>query len=303
MPTDIYQKITDQIIASLEAGVAPWHRPWSAGNATGRITLPIRSSGVPYQGINTILLWCEAVSQGYQSPSWVTFKQAKALGGSVRKGEHGSMVVYADRFTKKGEDANGEEVEKTIPFLKAYTVFNADQVDGLPDQFYAKAQPVLDAVKRDEAADAFFRATGADVRHGGNKCFYVPSMDYVQMAPYETFADPVRYYGTLSHEVVGHWSGHPSRLNRDLSGKFGSRAYAYEEMAAEIASAMTCAELGLEPVVHEDHASYIATWLKLLHDHPKAIVSAASMAQRAVEFVKSFQPKSAVQEALPDCHH
>jgi antirestriction protein ArdC len=298
VPTDIYQRITDQIITALETGVPPWHKPWNASNAAGRITLPLRSSGIPYQGINTLLLWCEAMAKGYQSPSWLTFKQSQALGGMVRKGEHGSMVVYADRFTKKDEGVNGEEVEKTIPFLKAYTVFNAEQVDGLPDQFYATPAPVRDPVERDHAAEAFFRATGADIRYGGNKCFYVPSADFVQMAPYESFADPVRFYGVLSHEVVGHWTGHPSRLNRDLCGKFRTQAYAFEEMVAEIAAAMTCAELGLEPVVDGQHAAYIATWIKLLKDHPKAIVSAASMAQKSVEYAKSLQPGYARQPAV-----
>ena len=264
MKTDIYQRITDQIIAQLETGVCPWHQPWKAG-AGG---LPLRSTGQPYSGINTLMLWCEAARNNYGSAYWFTFKQAQALDANVRKGEHGSMVVYADRFTKKEEGANGEEVDKSIPFLKAYIVFNADQVDGLPEKFRARV-PDHEPVARIEAAEAFFKATGADIRHGGGKCFYVPSQDFVQMAPFETFEDPTRYYGVLSHEVVGHWTGHETRLNRDLSGKFRTQAYAVEEMIAEIASAMTCAELGLEPVVGEHHAAYIATTITLLKDHPR----------------------------------
>lgn len=145
---DIYAKITDRIVAELEKGVRPWVKPWSATNMGGRITRPLRHNGLPYQGINTLLLWSEAVSRGFVSPTWMTFKQSIELSGHVRKGETGATVVYASRFTRTETDARGEEVERGIPFLKAYTVFCADQIEGLPEQYYLNPAPATDPVER-----------------------------------------------------------------------------------------------------------------------------------------------------------
>ena len=199
---DIYAKITDRIVAELEKGVRPWVQPWNAGNTTGRITRPLRHNGLPYQGINTLLLWSEAVARGFVSPTWMTFKQSVELGGHVRKGETGSMVVYASRFTRTETDAKGEEVERGIPFLKAYTVFCADQIDDLPAQYYGNPAPVADPVERIEHADAFFTNTGAVIRHSGDKAFFNPALDIVQMPPFESFRDAPSYYATLGHEMT-----------------------------------------------------------------------------------------------------
>jgi antirestriction protein ArdC len=162
---DVYSRITDKIIADLEQGVRPWMRPWNADHAAGRITRPLRHNGIPYKGINVVMLWSTSVAKGYSAPLWFTFKQALDLGGHVCKGETGELVVYADRITRTETDAKGEEVEKAIPFLKGYTVFNAEQCEGLPAHYYAKAEPpALDPLQRIEAADRFFAATGADTR-------------------------------------------------------------------------------------------------------------------------------------------
>src|SRR5258708_23633650 len=167
MKTDIYQRIPDQIVCELEKGVRPWMKPWNAEHAAGRIMRPLRGNGIPYKGINVLMLWSAAMEKGYAAPVWMTFKQASELKGNVRKGEHGSLVVYADKIIRTETDAaTGEESEHAIPFLKACTVFNVEQIDGLPERFYAKAEPRTEIVQRIERAEAFFAATGATMRHG-----------------------------------------------------------------------------------------------------------------------------------------
>jgi antirestriction protein ArdC len=225
---DVYSRITDKIIAELEQGVRPWLKPWNADHAAGRITRPLRHNGIPYKGINVVMLWSASVAKGYSAPLWLTFKQALALDAHVRKGETGELVVYADRITRTETDAKGEEVEREIPFLKGYTVFNVEQIDGLPAHYYAKAQPpALTLPQRIEAADRFFAATGADIRHGGTRAYYAEGADYIQMPPFETFRDAESYAATLGHEVVhnaatgimphGAQMRRPSLSNRQLS--------------------------------------------------------------------------------------
>lgn len=229
---DIYARITDHIIADLEEGVRPWFKPWSAKNTEGRITRPLRHTGQPYTGINVLLLWSEAVSRGFASPYWMTFKQACDYGAHVRKGETGALVVYADRVRKTGTDDNGEEVEREIPFLKAYTVFNIEQIEGLPPHYLAPATPAPTLLTRIAQAEAFFAACGSDLRHGGNQAYYAPAADYVQMPPFEAFKDAESYYATLAHEHI-HWTRHQSRLNREFGRKrFGDEGYAREELVA-----------------------------------------------------------------------
>lgn len=289
MKQDVYERITNQIVAELEKGVRPWFKPWNAEHAAGRITRPLRFNGVPYQGINVLTLWCEAVAKDFSAPIWMTFRQAKELGGFVRKDEKGSLVVYADRIRKTEFDADkGEDVEREIPFLKGYTVFCVDQIDGLPERYYAKAEPRLDPVQRIDRAESFFAATGADIRYGGDSAHYVPALDYIQMPPFESFRDAVSFYGTLSHEAV-HYSGAPHRLNRELGKRFGDAAYCMEELVAEIGAAFLCADLGLEPQIREDHAPYVAGWLKALKSDRRAIFTAASHAQRAADYLNGLQ--------------
>ena len=213
---DIYARITEKIVADLEKGVRPWMRPWHSSNALGRVTRPLRHNGQPYSGMNVLLLWSEAVSRGFASPIWMTFRQAAELGGAVRKGETGSMVVFASRFTKTETDGAGEAVDREIPFLKAYTVFNVAQIAGLPDHFHAPAAPVLDPIERIAHADRFFANTRAIVHHGGDRAYYVPATDHIQMPPFATFRDAPAYIATLSHEAT-HWTAAAHRVNRDLS--------------------------------------------------------------------------------------
>jgi antirestriction protein ArdC len=199
---DIYTRITDRIVEDLEQGVRPWMKPWSAANTHSRITRPMRHNGLPYSGMNVLLLWSEQVSRGFSSSMWMTFKQALELGGAVRKGETGSTVVFASRFTKSVADGNGNDVDREIPFLKAYSVFNIEQIDGLPDTYHAPPAKVRDPVERIEMADLFFRNTGAVIRHGGNQAYYSPIMDYIQMPPFEAFRDAAGYAAVLSHEAT-----------------------------------------------------------------------------------------------------
>lgn len=288
---DVYTRVTADIIAKLEAGVRPWVQPWAADHAAGRISRPLRHCGKPYSGINVLTLWMAAELSGFVSPFWLTFQQAKELGGHVKKGEHGSPVVYASTFKKKETGDNGEETEEEIPFLKQYTVFAADQIEGLPSQFYALAEPPKEKIERIAQAEAFFANTKADIRTGGTRAYYAAGDDFIRMPPIETFRDAESHAATLGHELV-HWTKHPGRLNRDFGKKrFGDEGYAVEELVAELGSAFLCADLRITPEVREDHASYIENWLKVLRADKRAIFSAASHASKAVDYLHQLQPQ------------
>lgn len=287
---DIYQAITDQIVRALEDGVRPWHQPWSAAHMEGRVALPLRHSGVAYRGVNVLALWMQAMAKGYAAPVWMTFKQALALGANVRKGEKGSLVVYADKIIRtKTDGKTGEESEHAIPFMKGYIVFNAEQIDGLSDLYYAKPAPLTPTVQRIGRVESFFAATGVTVRHGGNRAYYSVSTDHVQMPPIESFRDAEAYYATLGHETT-HWTKHPTRLDRDFRRKrWGDEGYAMEELVAELGAAFLSADLELTPELRDDHASYIDHWLKVLKSDNRAIFAAASHAQRAADFLHGLQ--------------
>ncbi|MBB4420827.1 antirestriction protein ArdC [Rhizobium leguminosarum] len=292
---DLYTRITDRIVEDLAKGVRPWIKPWKAGNMAGRITRPLRHNGQPYSGVNVLLLWSEGNARGYTSSTWMTFKQALELGAAVRKGETGATVVFASRFTKSETDGNGGEVDREIPFLKAYSVFNVEQIDGLPDQYRHEPALVLDPVERIDHADRFFRNTGAAIRHGGNQAFYSPAADIIQMPPFESFKDAASYYAILSHEVT-HWTAPARRLGRDLSRYAKDKSErAREELIAELGSCFLCADLGIAPELEPrpDHASYLGSWLKVLADDRRAIFQAAAHAQRAASFLHSLQPEAA----------
>jgi len=283
---DVYQRVTDRIVADLERGVRTWAKPWNAEHAAGRITRPLRATGQPYRGINIIMLWAAAIEQGFAAPIWMTYKQAAEFGGQVRKGEKGSLVVYANRITKTvTNETTGEDEEAAIPFMKGYTVFNVQQIDGLPAHFHAAAAPPRSTLERIASAEAFFSAIGATIRHGGNRAFYAQGPDHVQMPPFESFTDAESYYATLAHEMT-HYTKHPSRLDRDLGRKrWGDEGYAREELVAELGAAFLCADLGLALTPREDHAAYLASWLKVLKEDKRAIFQAASHAQRAADFL------------------
>lgn len=292
--SDVYSLITDKIVAALEAGVKPWHKPWTPGCSVGLSGRPLRSNGQPYQGINVLMLWLEASSKGYSSRYWFTYKQANDLGANVRKGERGTLVVYFNRTLTK-DKKTGEE--KVIPILKSYTVFNANQIDGLNEMYY-NAQPVEKMKnERNEAIDEFFAATGATLAETADKACYIPSMDMIGMPSINSFDDANSYYATLAHEFI-HWTSPKSRLDRSFgTSKFGNEAYAMEELVAELGSAFLSADLGIIAETPANHASYIASWLKVLKNDKTAVFKAASFAQKAADYIGAYSHTSEVAEA------
>ena len=234
---DVYTRVTDKIITELEQGVRPWLKPWSGKNAGERIMLPVRQCGTPYRGINILLLWGEATAKGYGSNKWMTFQQARLLGAHVRKGEHGSLVVYANKITKTEENADGEEVERQIPYMKGYTVFNIEQIDELPEAYDVRPEPKGEKMQLIESAERFFEATGALIQHGGNRAYYAPGPDVIRLPHPEAFKDAESYAATKAHELIHH-SGHASRLNREFGKRFGDDAYAREELVVRRRGAM-----------------------------------------------------------------
>lgn len=294
----LYSEITDRIIADLERGCVPWVKPWGRAKAT--LGLPKNAAtGRIYSGINILILWGAVIERSYPGQNWLTFRQALSLGGNVRKGEHGTTIVHADRFIPKDEKdrAKAEDVEpQGVPFLKRFTVFNVAQCEGLPEHLYGQPEPLPEREIIPQA-EALMRATGADIRIGGDGAFYIPSADFVQLPPQPAFHEPVNYYRTALHEL-GHWTGHPTRLARDFSGSFGTKAYAREELVAELTAAFTCSSLAIEPTVR--HADYIASWLAVLREDNRAIFRAASLASKAADFLLAFgtDDESEAQEGI-----
>jgi antirestriction protein ArdC len=228
----------------------------------------------------------------------MTFKQAQELGAHVRKGEKGSLVIYADTIHKtETDEATGEEIERAIPFMKGYTVFNCEQIEGLPAHYTAQPeQPAIAEESRNQALEQFFANTGATIRHGGDRAFYSIASDHVQMPPFPAFKDPESYYATLAHEMI-HWTRHPSRLERDFGRKaWGDEGYAKEELVAELGAAFLCADLGVTPEIREDHAAYIASWLEVLKNDKRFIFSAAAHAQRAADHLHSYQKQEEAEQ-------
>ena len=295
---DIYARVTDKIIESLENGTRPWLKPWSVEHCAGHINRPLRANGKPYNGVNILILWAESLEKGFVAPIWMTYKQSSDLGGQVRKGEHGSQIVYASTFTKEEQTPTGETEAHKIPFLKTYTVFNVEQIDGLPEHYYSKPLNPLPLTARLEHADDFFCNTGATIRIGGNRAYFSITDDYIQLPPFEAFHSAESHAATLAHEMT-HWTRHPKRLDRDLGRKhFGDEGYAREELVAELGSAFLGADLGLMPEIQENHAAYIESWLKVLKNDKRFIFTAASLATKAVEYLHSLQP-GYIAEAEP----
>jgi antirestriction protein ArdC len=242
----------------------------------------------PYSGINVLILWIAGTEHGFASQKWLTFRQALKIGAHVRKGETGTTLVYADRFIPWRERtraaASGDDPQ-AIPFLKRFTVFNADQCEDLPDGIAPAPEPLPQDLVLPQA-EALIRATGADLRIGGNRAFYVPSADYIQVPPPSAYFEPIDWHRTVCHEL-GHWTGSPHRLNRDLSGGFGSSSYAREELVAEMTGAFVCAALAIAPTVR--HADYLGSWLEVLREDNRAIIRAASAASKAADYLLAFR--------------
>jgi antirestriction protein ArdC len=287
----LYDEITDKIIAELEAGRVPWVQPWATNAAKAPLAIPRNAStDRQYSGINILILWGAAIERGFTGQSWLTFRQALSLGGHVRKGERGITVVYADRFVPKDEKRrareDGEEAQ-AIPFLKRFTVFNTDQCEELPDNI-ATAAPPPQLGMIESTVEALIKASGITFHIGGNRAFYAPAEDYVQVPPPQAYFEPINWHRTALHEL-GHATGHRSRLNRDQSGSYGSKKYAFEELVAELCAAFGCVSLGIVPTVR--HADYIGYWLEVLREDNRAIVRAASQASKAADYLLGFVPQ------------
>ncbi|RNJ51368.1 ArdC family protein [Methylocystis hirsuta] len=272
----VYEAVTRSIIAELEQGAAPWVKPWKGGNCIG--ILPANAiTGRCYSGINIPILWHAADVHGYPTNAWLTFKQALDKGAHVKKGEKGTQIVFTKRVTVEKGDT---DEEKQISMLRAFAVFNVAQVDGFdaPDAAAAPPPPAGAVIE-------FAAATGADIRHGGDKAFFVPSVDFIVLPDPESFESVEYYHATKLHELV-HWSGHKTRLDRDLNNRFGTNAYAAEELVAELGAAFLCAHLGVQGQLR--HAGYIDSWLSLLKKDERAIFTAASKASAAADYLRAF---------------
>ena len=286
----LYAEVTARVIAELEQGRLPWVQPWDA-SACGCGMPSNAMSGRRYSGINVLILWAAVIERGFTSQRWLTYRQAQAAGGIVRAGERGTTICYADRFTPKDETERARDEDREarqLAFLKRFTVFNSDQCEGLADVSSDSAEQgarteILPRVQ------ALIDASGADFRIGGLMAFYAPEEDFVQVPPQFAFGEPIDWNRTALHEL-GHWTGHPTRLNRDQSARFACAAYAREELVAEMASAFTCASLSIQPTVR--HADYIGAWLAVLREDEKAIFRAASAASKAADYLLAFAPEA-----------
>jgi antirestriction protein ArdC len=282
MKRDIYAEVTARIIAELEAGAAPWIKPWAP---TAGANTPCNAvTNRPYSGCNVILLWM-ARAAGYRTPRFLTFKQAAELGGHVRKGEHGTKVYFVKQLEVK-EDADHSLPTRLIPMMREYTVFNVDQCEGLPDSvMMGKPMRVRNPDARDDLADEFLRSTGADIREGHGEAFYIQSRDFISMPAFEAFKGADHFYSVVFHELT-HWTAHRSRLDRDLKNRFGSRNYAAEELVAELGAAFLCAEFGFDG--DQRHAGYIGNWIELLKADKRAFFTACSQASKAADYLRGL---------------
>jgi antirestriction protein ArdC len=281
---NLYDEVTARVVADLEAGRLPWVQPWGRTGGTGpglpRNALTTR----PYSGVNVLILWGAVIEHGFPSQMWLTFRQAQEAGGCVRKGERGQTVVYADRFTPEAERQRAEREggeARAVPFLKRFTVFNVAQCEGLREGLASDPAPLPER-EIVPVAEAVIAASCVDFRIGGDKAFYAPGPDFVQVPPQPAFFEQVNYYRTCLHELT-HATGHANRLGRDLLNAFGSKDCAREELVAEMGSAFLCAALGIEPTVR--HADYIGAWLDVLREDNRAIFRAASAASKAADWL------------------
>ncbi|TLU70631.1 ArdC family protein [Lichenicoccus roseus] len=282
---DIYKRVTDSIVASIEAGAGAWRMPWHSGADGLAPRLPVSlATGRTYRGVNTVVLWASGQARSYGSAVWGTYRQWQERGAQVRKGEQASPVVFWKAMDRSGAEAGSEKQEDATGsrrfVARGYSVFNADQVDG----FEPGAPVLLPETQRIERAELFFDGVGVVVRHGGNRAFYRPVQDCIQMPPFAAFADALSYYAVLAHEVT-HWTAHASRCARDLGSRFGDESYAAEELVAELGAAFLCADLGLAVTPRPDHAAYVQSWLKVLRGDSRAIFTAAAKAQAAADYI------------------
>jgi antirestriction protein ArdC len=279
---DVYARVTDQIITSIENGVGNWRMPWHTNGRFAFSPINVQSKKA-YRGINTVCLWAAAQAKGYERGEWATYAQWQERGAQVRKGEKSTLVVFwkfANDARESQDDGDSPARGSRLLFTRGYSVFNAAQVDG----YTPVSDPDASVPERIAHAEEFFQSIGADLRHGGNQAFYSPSSDHIQMPPLAAFEENIPYYSTLAHEHT-HWTARAGRCDRELGKRFGDNAYAAEELIAELGAAFTCAHLGLSTEPRADHAQYIQSWLKVLKADSKAIFTAASKAQQATDWM------------------
>jgi antirestriction protein ArdC len=283
MKRDLYSEVSARIITELEAGAAPWVKPWSA---TAGANTPCNAvTNRPYSGCNVVLLWM-AQTAGYSTPRYLTFKQASELGGNVRKGERGTKVYFVKQLQFRDEGADDEAAARIVPMLREYTVFNVEQCDGLPERVLSLGEiKPRNADQRDALIDAFLECSRADIREGAGEAYYRPSDDYISLPRFEAFNSAAHFYGVALHEL-GHWTGHKSRLDRDLRHRFGERAYAAEELVAELCAAFLCAEFSIDGDLRM--AGYIQSWIGLLKADSRAFFTACSRAQAAADYLRGL---------------
>lgn len=281
---DIYQDVTDSIVRQIEAGLnGGWKRPWKTVAADGSSYFPVSVDGRAYRGMNTLILLSEAQAKGYPANVWGTYKAWQAHDAQVRKGERGTLVTLW-RFPIIKDEKTGKE--KTIPFIRGFTVFNASQVDG----WEKPAAPVQTIEERHEHAHQTLRAylsrENVDLQAGGDRACYSPAFDVIRIPVRQSFKDEESYLAILAHEQ-GHSTGHKKRLDREFGGRFGDNAYAFEELIAELSSAMVMASLGVElpEMIDDQHAKYVRSWLDVLKADKRAIFHAASKAQHAADLI------------------
>ena len=288
-PRDHYAEVTNQVIAALEAGTPPWRKPWDPDKAGGPSMPRNATTGARYRGINVVTLGMSPLAFNSGDPRWATYKQAADRGWQVKKGERGTTAYFFKRIEVHdvGKPADDEDSTKRIPLLRAFTLFHASQIEGLPDF----TPPTLEDApwRAPEAAETIIANSGAVVRIGGDRAFYSPGTDHIQMPPKYAFATAGGWCSTILHEA-GHWSGAGSRLNRDLRNSFGSFYYAREELRAELGQIMICAELGLGDCDFSNNAAYIASWLERLRSDRKEIFRAAADAQKIADYLLGFHP-------------
>lgn len=283
---DIYEEITNQIVAAIENGAGDYRMPWHRTGADTFAAINVTSKK-HYRGVNVLSLWASAEKNGYTSGLWGTYKQWQELGAQVKKGEKSTLVAFWKFLDKEQEsETEGDEHETRtgkLVLARGYSVFNAAQVDG----YTAPAVDGLSSEERIEHAERFFSSFGAEIRHGGTRAYYSPLTDHIQIPDFEAFVDAPSYYSVLGHEAT-HWTGTASRLNRDLANRFGSAAYAAEELVAELGAAFLCSSLGLSTIPRPDHASYLSSWLEVLKNDKRAVFTAAAKAQQAADYLEQL---------------
>jgi antirestriction protein ArdC len=295
---ELFEQVTADLVAAIEAGASDWRMPWQRLAAAG---VPRSVDGRPYRGWNALVLAMAAANRGWLSSTWATYRAWQRHGGQVRRGERGTHVVLWKPIDRRADDDPAHDGARPGPslFARTFTVFAAEQVDGT--LVAQSAADPADEPARLGSADSYFERVAASITYGGDLACYVPAADIIRMPELARFDRPADFYSTAAHEHV-HWTGHRSRLDRDLSGRFGDRAYGAEELIAELGAAFWCAQFQLEQATRADHAAYLGDWLAILRQDARALVATCSQAQRAIDYLNTiagWPDMSTTTEAAP----